>query len=58
LSHFEGVLACGIREARYGVTSLADLGLHVSLTDVDVVLRHVFADVFGPSELRLPERMD
>jgi lipoyl(octanoyl) transferase len=58
LSHFDAIVPCGVTDPRYGVTSLADLGLHVSLTDVDVVLRHVFADVFGPSELRLPERMD
>jgi lipoyl(octanoyl) transferase len=58
LSHFDAIVPCGVNDPRYGVTSLADLGLHVSLTDVDVVLRRAFSDVFGPSELRLPERMD
>src|SRR5471032_2610720 len=30
LSHFSGIVPCGVSNARYGVTSLADLGLHVS----------------------------
>ena len=28
LSHFSGIVPCGVAEPRYGVTSLADLGLH------------------------------
>jgi lipoyl(octanoyl) transferase len=45
LSHFDGIVPCGIRE--HGVTSLTDLGLPVSMADVDVALRQSFADVFG-----------
>jgi lipoyl(octanoyl) transferase len=45
LSHFDGIVPCGIRE--HGVTSLADLGLPVSMADVDVALRRTFVDVFG-----------
>ena len=30
LSHFSGIVPCGVAEARYGVTSLADLGRTVS----------------------------
>lgn len=55
LSHFDAIVPCGITDARYGVTSLADLGLRVRLTDVDTVLRRAFGEVFGPSELRLQE---
>ena len=29
LSHFSGIVPCGVAEPRYGVTSLADLGLPV-----------------------------
>src|ERR1700728_4962524 len=29
LSHFSGIVPCGVTDARYGVTSLADLGLTV-----------------------------
>jgi len=47
LSHFSGIVPCGIRE--HGVTSLADLGFPVSMADVDVALRSAFYDVFGPS---------
>src|SRR5947208_5558313 len=39
LSHYAGIVPCGIREPRWGVTSLADLGLHVTKSDVDRVLR-------------------
>jgi lipoyl(octanoyl) transferase len=36
LSHFSGIVPCGI--ANYGVTSLVDLGLPVTLADVDAAL--------------------
>lgn len=45
LSHFDGIVPCGIRE--HGVTSLADLGLPVVMADVDVALRETFDEVFG-----------
>ena len=45
LSHFSGIVPCGIRE--HGVTSLADLGLPVTMADVDVALRYAFEEVFG-----------
>jgi lipoyl(octanoyl) transferase len=47
LSHFSAIVPCGVVDPRYGVTSLVDLGLPVTLPDVDVALRQAFADVFG-----------
>ena len=47
LSHFSGIVPCGVREARYGVTSLADLGIAASMTEVDAVLRREFENLFG-----------
>jgi len=44
LSHFTGIVPCGIVE--HGVTSLIDLGLPVSMADVDVALRRSFDAVF------------
>ncbi|KAJ54237.1 lipoate--protein ligase [Actibacterium mucosum KCTC 23349] len=44
LSHFDGIVPCGITE--HGVTSLVDLGLPVTMEDVDVALRRTFDDVF------------
>jgi lipoyl(octanoyl) transferase len=48
LTHFDGIVPCGIRE--HGVTSLVDLGLPVSMTDVDTALRRSFERVLGSSE--------
>lgn len=45
LSHFGGIVPCGIAE--HGVTSLVDLGLPVSMDDVDVALKAQFHTVFG-----------
>jgi lipoyl(octanoyl) transferase len=46
LSHFQGIVACGVTDPRYGVTSLADLGLTPTMPDVDIALRQAFEDVF------------
>lgn len=40
LGHFGGIVPCGIRE--HGVTSLVDLGLPVTMADLDVALRTTF----------------
>ncbi|MBY6004339.1 lipoyl(octanoyl) transferase LipB [Salipiger bermudensis] len=45
LSHFEGIVPCGITE--FGVTSLVDLGLPVCMDDLDVALKRSFDEVFG-----------
>lgn len=45
LDHFAGIVPCGIRE--HGVTSLADLGRPARLSDVDLVLKRRFLNVFG-----------
>jgi len=49
LSHFTGIVPCGVNEQRYGVTSLADLGIPVSMPEVDMVLRQEFEALFGPT---------
>jgi lipoyl(octanoyl) transferase len=49
LSHFAGIVPCGIADARYGVTSLLDLGRPVTMAEVDTVLRREFEPLFGPS---------
>jgi len=54
LSHFAGIVPCGVAEPRYGVTSLADLGHAVTSADIDAALRQAFAEVFESSRLRLP----
>ena len=41
LSHFSGIVPCGISD--HGVTSLVDLGLPVTLADLDVSLMRNFA---------------
>jgi lipoyl(octanoyl) transferase len=49
LSHFAGIVPCGVRELRYGVTSLADLGLPVTMAELDMALTREFATLFGPA---------
>ena len=46
LTHFEGIVPCGITE--HGVTSLVDLGLPVTMDDVDIALRQTFETAFPP----------
>lgn len=48
LSHFGGIVPCGITNPSFGVTSLTDLGLPVSMDDADFALRQAFVEVFGP----------
>lgn len=48
LRHFDAIVPCGIADPRYGVTSLVDLGLPVTIEDVDVALRQAFSETFGP----------
>ena len=45
LEHYAGIVPCGV--SGYGATSLADLGIPVSIPEVDAVLRDEFARVFG-----------
>jgi lipoyl(octanoyl) transferase len=45
LSHFDGIVPCGIRE--HGVTSLVDLGLPVTMHDLDVAMKQSFEPIFG-----------
>ena len=47
LSHFSGIVSCGVSDAHYGVTSLVDLGLLVSMPEVDMTLRREFEPLFG-----------
>ena len=48
LTHFDGIVPCGIKE--HGVTSLVDLGLPVTLVDVDVALRKTFDEAVTPRQ--------
>jgi len=45
LSHFAGIVPCGIRA--HGVTSLSDLGNPATMADVDVALKKNFKSIFG-----------
>ncbi len=47
LAHFSGIVPCGVSDARYGVTSLADLGVRASMAEVDAALRREFERLFG-----------
>jgi lipoyl(octanoyl) transferase len=47
LSHFSGIVPCGVAELRYGITSLADFGRTVTMPEVDMALRAAFTPLFG-----------
>jgi lipoyl(octanoyl) transferase len=49
LTHFSGIVPCGVAEAHYCVTSLADLGCSVTMAQADAALRGAFEIVFGPT---------
>jgi len=40
-----------VTNPRYGVTSLADLGVTASLAEVDAVLRREFEELFGAAQV-------
>ncbi len=44
LAHYDGIVPCGI--SQYGVTSLVDLGLPVSMEDLDQAMQDEFERVF------------
>jgi lipoyl(octanoyl) transferase len=46
LSHFDGIVPCGVTQ--HGVTSLQDLGLQVSMSDLDAALQSTFIEIFAP----------
>jgi lipoyl(octanoyl) transferase len=47
LSHFSGIVPCGVSDSRFGVTSFADLGLTASMPEIDMALRAQFEPLFG-----------
>jgi lipoyl(octanoyl) transferase len=50
LSHFSGIVPCGVADTRYGVTSLVDLGHVVTMPEVDMMLRREFEGLFGATQ--------
>ena len=57
LTHYSGILACGVSDARYGVTSLRDLGVKATMAEVDAALRKEFEPLFGTTVVE-PSRPD
>ena len=55
LTHFSGIVPCGVVDPRYGVTSLVDLGHIVSMEEVDIALKRAFEEIFGSTRARQPE---
>ncbi|MDT8857031.1 lipoyl(octanoyl) transferase LipB [Paracoccaceae bacterium Fryx2] len=52
LAHFSGIVPCGIRD--HGVTSLVDLGLPVTMADLDAALMRSFGRCLGTDSLGPP----
>jgi lipoyl(octanoyl) transferase len=47
LTHFSGIVPCGVSDRDFGVTSLADLGRPAAMAEVDHALRAEFEALFG-----------
>ena len=47
LEHFSGIVPCGIAGEALGVTSLHQLGILISMPELDSALRGSFEEVFG-----------
>ena len=47
LSHYAGIVPCGVAQPHLGVTSLRDLGLPATMVEVDAALRAAFEHRFG-----------
>lgn len=58
LEHFSGITPCGISGPQFGVTSLVDLGLPVTMHEADAALRAAFENVFGATVDLLPPRLE
>lgn len=54
LEHFSGITPCGVSGPQFGVTSLVDLGLPVTMGDADAALRAAFEDIFGATQDAAP----
>ena len=48
LEHFSGIVPCGVK--RYGVTSMADLGVTATFADLDRALKNTFRQLLAPVE--------
>jgi lipoyl(octanoyl) transferase len=61
LSHFGGIVPCGVSVQRYGVTSLADLGHTITMPEFDMAFRQAFEELFDataqPSEAAAAENV-
>ncbi len=49
LGHFGGIVPCGVQD--HGVTSLVDLGLPVTMADLDQAMFAAFKAIFGPAAI-------
>ncbi|MGQ0485109.1 MAG: lipoyl(octanoyl) transferase LipB [Hyphomicrobiales bacterium] len=52
LTHFDGIVPCGVKDR--SVTSLASLGMTVTMAEADQALQAAFAGVFGPLTRAMP----
>ena len=48
LEHYSGIVPCGVQG--HGVTSLVDLGIPVTMNDLDIALKQEFQKLFGVVE--------
>jgi lipoyl(octanoyl) transferase len=50
LSHFNGIIPCGVENPDFGVTSLTDMGHLMLMSEFDIIFRQAFERIFGPTQ--------
>ena len=58
LSYYQGIVSCGIYDRNFGVTSLRDLGVNITMDELDQSLRENFTRVFSTKDKNIKVTQD
>ncbi|PPR12561.1 MAG: Octanoyltransferase [Alphaproteobacteria bacterium MarineAlpha12_Bin1] len=58
LSYYQGIVSCGINDRKFGVTSLRDLGVNITMDELDQSLRENFTRVFSTKDKNIKVTQD
>ncbi|MCH2550030.1 MAG: lipoyl(octanoyl) transferase LipB [Alphaproteobacteria bacterium] len=58
LSYYQGIVSCGVNNSKFGVTSLNDLGINITMNELDQSLRDNFTRVFSTKDKNITVSQD